>query len=151
MCSFLCIFFFFFKNTATTEIYTLSLHDALPIFRAFVGFQPPLYELSSGEGNGEPQDRKSTRLNSSHLRISYAVFCLKRTTQPYSDAAQIGSPPPTTYITAGATATLSPTRRARVIYPVDGRTNPVTTGSNYLKNKPPKEIYPPNEPAAFDG
>src|SRR6202521_2874567 len=57
MCSFLCIFFFFFKNTATTEIYTLSLHDALPIFRAFVGFQPPLYELSSGEGNGEPHMR----------------------------------------------------------------------------------------------
>src|SRR5688572_32241439 len=90
--------FFFFNDTATTEIYTLSLHDALPI-----------YEGSSGEVDGVPKekywdvvdqcylcdlcyvvkcpyvpphpwnvDRKSTRLNSSHSQISYAVFCLKK-------------------------------------------------------------------------
>src|SRR5947207_10699579 len=85
------------KDSATTEIYTLSLHDALPIF-ARLGwrdceymasqprfFEPPRYrqfedprsartEASSGE------DRKSTRLNSSHTVISYAVFCLKKKT-----------------------------------------------------------------------
>src|SRR5256885_5406207 len=84
-------FFFFFNDTATTEIYTLSLHDALPICQ----------RGTSGRGNVEArhdrhrammsgphrdaleiedgaQDRKSTRLNSSHLVISYAVFCLKK-------------------------------------------------------------------------
>src|SRR2546422_1952452 len=70
--------FFFFNDTATTEIYTLSLHDALPISR--IGDDGRLHELASdrrivrlGEG-----DRKSTRLNSSHGYISYAVFCLKK-------------------------------------------------------------------------
>src|SRR6202167_6094336 len=70
--------FFFFNDTATTEIYTLSLHDALPIY------------LVKGETLGCPRhhlvqthrafwgDRKSTRLNSSHHFISYAVFCLKK-------------------------------------------------------------------------
>src|SRR3954463_5878718 len=74
------VFFFFFKDTATTEIYPLSLHAALPIlitlesenasvvYIAAVGQDP--HEL-------EPVDRKSTRLNSSHTIISYAVFCLK--------------------------------------------------------------------------
>src|SRR6267378_7577997 len=69
------VFVFFFNDTATTEIYTLSLHDALPLFRPF-----------SGSGDRDPQrrwvlvpeDRKSTRLNSSHVEISYAVFCLKK-------------------------------------------------------------------------
>src|SRR2546422_4612640 len=76
-----CVFFFF-NDTATTEIYTLSLHDALPI------------SCGRGRGSGEdarahgtarrrarrasPGDRKSTRLNSSHGYISYAVFCLKK-------------------------------------------------------------------------
>src|SRR5256885_8742127 len=74
-----CVLFFFFNDTATTEIYTLSLHDALPICadRQAVGqmaaeiraVRPP--EPYKG-------DRKSTRLNSSHLVISYAVFCLKK-------------------------------------------------------------------------
>src|SRR3712207_8842998 len=98
--------FFFFNDTATTEIYTLSLHDALPILRdgqarvqelalergdvLFVnqlmvdGRDGILPEL--GLGNPRPQqvradgtqDRKSTRLNSSHANISYAVFCLKK-------------------------------------------------------------------------
>src|SRR3712207_7435794 len=88
--------FFFFNDTATTEIYTLSLHDALPIspiaraWRLFVRrsretgrrgrsvrerptVQPPLRRSPTGR-----IDRKSTRLNSSHANISYAVFCLKK-------------------------------------------------------------------------
>src|SRR5256885_7126145 len=83
------IFFFFFNDTATTEIYTLSLHDALPICAA-IGDDSCLYPgvtvypgcligaraiVHSGAVIG---DRKSTRLNSSHLVISYAVFCLKK-------------------------------------------------------------------------
>src|SRR2546430_13137224 len=93
------LFFFFFNDTATTEIYTLSLHDALPIFdehhvaitgaedrgarhrerRARWGPEPnggvhPRLEECRAVG----KDRKSTRLNSSHSQISYAVFCLKK-------------------------------------------------------------------------
>src|SRR6266566_6275134 len=70
----LFFFFFFFNDTATTEIYTLSLHDALPIscwerrYRSPRRCAPP----------SAARDRKSTRLNSSHLVISYAVFCLKK-------------------------------------------------------------------------
>src|SRR5258708_20074660 len=67
-------FFFFFNDTATTEIYTLSLHDALPI-------SAPA-RTRRGCRNDCPRpwrrDRKSTRLNSSHQIISYAVFCLKK-------------------------------------------------------------------------
>src|SRR5438874_13372710 len=80
------LFLFFFNDPATTEIYTLSLHDALPIFVA------ELRETLLGERTGERRvprrvdplvtppelDRKSTRLNSSHVEISYAVFCLKK-------------------------------------------------------------------------
>src|SRR5476649_3051253 len=72
---FLLSFFFFFNDTATTEIYTLSLHDALPILpMSTTGalFACPQPVLSCG------RDRKSTRLNSSHTVISYAVFCLKK-------------------------------------------------------------------------
>src|SRR2546422_11302076 len=82
--------FFFFNDTATTEIYTLSLHDALPISVervsvAFRGLQA-LNAVSVSAGAGEitalvgpnGADRKSTRLNSSHGYISYAVFCLKK-------------------------------------------------------------------------
>src|SRR2546430_17704866 len=71
--------FFFFNDTATTEIYTLSLHDALPICS-----QPTFARHRSKTRGGEqrlhglPRDRKSTRLNSSHSQISYAVFCLKK-------------------------------------------------------------------------
>src|SRR2546426_5885407 len=82
-------FFFFFNDTATTEIYTLSLHDALPISnwsvaslrgrasaaRTFVA----CWGSSTSSGRSLSWiDRKSTRLNSSHLVISYAVFCLKK-------------------------------------------------------------------------
>src|SRR6266704_3588159 len=69
--------FFFFNDTATTEIYTLSLPDALPIFE-----QELLPDSLRGRRYYRPtdrgQDRKSTRLNSSHVSISYAVFCLKK-------------------------------------------------------------------------
>src|SRR3989337_3790481 len=69
--------FFFFNDTATTEIYTLSLHDALPIFGEHLLLDRHLLEdgLDDEVGVG---DRKSTRLNSSHGSISYAVFCLKK-------------------------------------------------------------------------
>src|SRR2546430_13203378 len=83
--------FFFFNDTATTEIYTLSLHDALPIsdHRSRVGdlrvvlggLVPPrgmVDAFSRGAGGHEKKDRKSTRLNSSHSQNSYAVFCLKK-------------------------------------------------------------------------
>src|SRR5256885_15666638 len=78
LCSF--FFFFFFNDTATTEIYTLSLHDALPIYHRQPG-HPRDHRLRQPARRRVPQhvvDRKSTRLNSSHLVISYAVFCLKK-------------------------------------------------------------------------
>src|SRR5437899_7533012 len=75
------LFFFFFNDTATTEIYTLSLHDALPISpkRPIVYCSPPTPTARARRSPGTWRpDRKSTRLNSSHLGISYAVFCLKK-------------------------------------------------------------------------
>src|SRR5438552_6433347 len=90
------ISFFFFHATPPTEIYTLSLHDALPISddggaQRGVAMRCPLaleirkerHALSTGRdrrcfSNQEIVDRKSTRLNSSHQIISYAVFCLKK-------------------------------------------------------------------------
>src|SRR3712207_8022424 len=93
---------FFFNDTATTEIYTLSLHDALPICAEFLrilrpggwvvlvwnerraeadGFAAAYERLLEAHGTDYEQvrqDRKSTRLNSSHANISYAVFCLKK-------------------------------------------------------------------------
>src|SRR5256885_6644969 len=75
---YICIIFFFFNDTATTEIYTLSLHDALPIYLAEdVGVHGE-HRAEKHGGPGQLRDRKSTRLNSSHLVISYAVFCLKK-------------------------------------------------------------------------
>src|SRR5690348_18457974 len=84
--------FFFFNDTATTEIYTLSLHDALPILfvrsiqmrmsRRYclpgAGFRAAHHPSLTGPSRPYAQDRKSTRLNSSHPSISYAVFCLKK-------------------------------------------------------------------------
>src|SRR6266550_8054470 len=67
---------FFFNDTATTEIYTLSLHDALPIWPAHPW--PARSPRSPRARRKHPPDRKSTRLNSSHGYISYAVFCLKK-------------------------------------------------------------------------
>src|SRR5256885_9175482 len=74
-------FFFFFNDTATTEIYTLSLHDALPIScsrcpGSIAARSSPFATVRAGTSTST--DRKSTRLNSSHLVISYAVFCLKK-------------------------------------------------------------------------
>src|SRR5258708_24264138 len=80
----LFFFFFFFNDTATTEIYTLSLHDALPIFHgqsrgARLGTLGRRKAEDRDSQRALPgQDRKSTRLNSSHQIISYAVFCLKK-------------------------------------------------------------------------
>src|SRR5437660_4232370 len=80
----LFFFFFFFNDTATTEIYTLSLHDALPISappdRTGPGDAAP---CAGSAASGRARDRKSTRLNSSHVAISYAVFCLKKKKKKY--------------------------------------------------------------------
>src|SRR3712207_6901828 len=107
----LSIFFFFFNDTATTEIYTLSLHDALPIYQvATLGALPLLHhpgtrweysrstdvlgrliEVVAGQGLGTflAEDRKSTRLNSSHANISYAVFCLKKKKKETSTTTRV--------------------------------------------------------------
>src|SRR3712207_4871206 len=99
--------FFFFNDTATTEIYTLSLHDALPIWGGWRVRRPMILAKGASETNaawsgrggyerfgwdqvrrgavvrdGWSLDRKSTRLNSSHANISYAVFCLKKKKKP---------------------------------------------------------------------
>src|SRR2546430_16934967 len=91
--SHLSSYFFFFNDTATTEIYTLSLHDALPIYvveldsvRAGQIARRLWSQLQQIHPDRYPReipvalhlDRKSTRLNSSHSQISYAVFCLKK-------------------------------------------------------------------------
>src|SRR5690349_24686386 len=83
---FVFFFFFFFNDTATTEIYTLSLHDALPISprwppRAGRPTNRSLPPPADGVARGDRPDRKSTRLNSSHVEISYAVFCMKKKKQ----------------------------------------------------------------------
>src|SRR5690606_41348764 len=103
LCSFLSFsfLFFFFNDTATPEIYTLSLHDALPICKdrrlvvdaSALGDRAAqaitaLFDATHGKAFADAgqieelgrtgQDRKSTRLNSSHVKISYAVFCLKK-------------------------------------------------------------------------
>src|SRR5438067_12200165 len=92
-CTCLYISFFFFNDTPPTEIYTLSLHDALPICLASliaeqsaqdflpVEFAGPGFRDVTRLAESHPEipvDRKSTRLNSSHVSISYAVFCLKK-------------------------------------------------------------------------
>src|SRR2546426_11861367 len=86
----LTLLFFFFNDTATTEIYTLSLHDALPIWcRSSTDISSVALAPRCGveacaarpwarSSSCTDPDRKSTRLNSSHLVISYAVFCLKK-------------------------------------------------------------------------
>src|SRR3712207_7426239 len=103
--------FFFFNDTATTEIYTLSLHDALPISTGEVRARgvtsapnavlPPWLKqeltaiLARLPAVTTPEeDRKSTRLNSSHANISYAVFCLKKKKTPSSHTMSISDTPP---------------------------------------------------------
>src|SRR5260221_1924843 len=100
---------FFFNDTATTEIYTLSLHDALPI-SGRRQFSPCLCKTSllrlscavAGHvpervqqlrRKGVEEDRKSTRLNSSHTVISYAVFCLKRNSRMRDQRGRRNRPP----------------------------------------------------------
>src|SRR2546430_10328912 len=87
MSSSLLFLFFFFNDTATTEIYTLSLHDALPISLTMAAARVTLLEILDAKAyahfdalaeTSRISDRKSTRLNSSHSQISYAVFCLKK-------------------------------------------------------------------------
>src|SRR2546422_10626937 len=80
-CTGALISFFFFNDTATTEIYTLSLHDALPILRKFFKLlrgHDEIVDENDRKNRKKDIDRKSTRLNSSHGYISYAVFCLKK-------------------------------------------------------------------------
>src|SRR5256885_5961175 len=98
ICSFLSplfFFFFFFNDTATTEIYTLSLHDALPISSGWLRSERWPWRAISTRGpllhapRSAPIDRKSTRLNSSHLVISYAVFCLKKKKNKQTSALEI--------------------------------------------------------------
>src|SRR3712207_7572412 len=106
--------FFFFNDTATTEIYTLSLHDALPILGASclaveIGAEWILVDAGVRVDRSADRlpdlafledkrlaaiDRKSTRLNSSHANISYAVFCLKKKKSTQSTTP---SPAPSTY------------------------------------------------------
>src|SRR5690349_24242344 len=78
----LLVKYFFYNDTSSTEIYTLSLHDALPISspspRASISKLPGVAAEPASTRAGVPRDRKSTRLNSSHVEISYAVFCLKK-------------------------------------------------------------------------
>src|SRR3712207_8650715 len=109
------MFLFFFNDTAPTEIYTLSLHDALPISprpprrgkewssgeRGWCRGGPaaarrPWGDLAAGQAlardeRGGPLDRKSTRLNSSHANISYAVFCLKKKNNTHRNTRDRGS------------------------------------------------------------
>src|SRR3970282_2514525 len=89
---------FFFNDTATTEIYTLSLHDALPISSgASASSSPTSSRTKDAPARNRGEDRKSTRLNSSHITSSYAVFCLK--------TREDRTPPPP----------LAPRRRAGVV------------------------------------
>src|SRR5205807_6856537 len=103
-------FFLFFQDTAAAEIYPLSLHDALPIFLARqaavlsrilagrdgdpIAFDRRHFLDDDGVRVRRHQDRKSTRLNSSHLVISYAVFCLKKKNHPSPQAPPNHPPPP---------------------------------------------------------
>src|SRR5260221_10581827 len=92
------VILFFFNDTATTEIYTLSLHDALPISRCSgVRLRRPSCPVVRRPW----PDRKSTRLNSSHTVISYAVFCLKKKTFSFLSFGVACSRPPKPRISSG--------------------------------------------------
>src|SRR5205809_5608264 len=91
---------YFHSDTASPEIYTLSLHDALPICPGLPGRdgRARAHRVPAGGDRGGARDRKSTRLNSSHGYISYAVFCLKKKTHqlttPPTTARRRHRPPP---------------------------------------------------------
>src|SRR5258707_9541038 len=104
---------FFFNDTATTEIYPLSLHDALPISKSCISsmasygltdansyrattitVRPDRATTASGATRAAPVDRKTTRLNSSHANISYSVFYLQKNGRPGRKSnSQLGRPP----------------------------------------------------------
>src|SRR5258708_30199793 len=101
-------YLFFFNDTATTEIYTLSLHDALPIFVLFTDGAsngvPGTYDASGlakslrswdfpKQAVDPDRDRKSTRLNSSHQIISYALLCLQKKKQPDAMPSRLEAQP----------------------------------------------------------
>src|SRR5690349_23921045 len=103
------VLFFSLNDTPTTEIYTLSLHDALPIsagghapaqvrhryrldVRSRAGDDPRQVRPHAGEDRTVAGDRKSTRLNSSHVEISYAVFCLKKKIQNATSSTTLETP-----------------------------------------------------------
>src|SRR5437868_7887707 len=104
LCHPLFFLFFFFNDPATTEIYTLSLHDALPIYGsrepdaalAGVARRRGQRRIQLGRNRSQAaaarlRDRKSTRLNSSHVSISYAVFCLKKKKKNNKVSSQLPS------------------------------------------------------------
>src|SRR5699024_12285893 len=97
LCSFILLFFLF-THPAPPDIYTLSLHDALPIFptyqwmfetdfpyHTFLRCPERLFVVFRPSDHRPFQDRKSTRLNSSHVSISYAVFCLKKKNKDHTN------------------------------------------------------------------
>src|SRR6266496_6381626 len=147
---------FFFNDTATTEFYTLSLHDALPISRPSTACRAlRRSQPSTPSPCLETRDRKSTRLNSSHVEISYAVFCLKKKPTGVGCAAgllitrhvRLSS---ATVVKCGlgmarrrrpASRYYCPTSRACVmIPPTRSRSPPPSGGAN--KPGPPKESEP---------
>src|SRR5215203_4062749 len=105
---------FFFKDTATTEIYTLSLHDALPIpaRQAIVEIETQAGERLRHHAKAVRGDRKSTRLNSSHANISYAVFCLQKKMLGVDPAADDNE-----------TFTITPSAGAPITVDADGGTD----------------------------
>src|SRR5438874_10704645 len=105
---------FFFNDPATTEIYTLSLHDALPIFSVPLAMITSLFLKSPDNALlklADPidrliaRDRKSTRLNSSHVEISYAVFCLKKKNRTSTSTTRHSTTHSSTTSTSGSTST----------------------------------------------
>src|SRR6202522_1098230 len=143
------VFVFFFNDTATTEIYPLSLHDALPILAlaavAIAGVAAWCVIARPWDGSS---DRKSTRLNSSHLYISYAVFCLKK---------KNGRPPPGTlrFARRWGARLICGARRARARTPRPGccgrswwpRGDPAVFFFFLMTGRPPKStLFPPPGP-----
>src|SRR6266850_1257119 len=126
----LTFFFFFFNDTATTEIYTLSLHDALPISR-----WPVLATIRGVRRywTVPSRDRKSTRLNSSHLVISYAVFCLKKKKQ----ISKAWHPPP-----LGSTSSLHEVEATALLKPAPARA-PARTFFFLMIRRPPRSTLFP--------
>src|SRR3954466_12927459 len=138
---------FFFNDTATTEIYTLSLHVALPIY-SFV-YEYPIRGTDTQFMNGlVPSDRKSTRLNSSHTIISYAVFCLKKKTHKRDTRTLVpaGLPATQPYKPSTQRGETGASESARAPWP-DGRRRHLLLF--FFNNPGPPEISPLPLPAAL--